>query len=94
MTNQPIDSINVKSFDHEMNFNFIHLEPGESQTYWLDMKELPKVDGDYLLTFKRNQTNKEVKRFGYFMNGYPLEKITKIQIGKDTVIIDQIFDDY
>jgi hypothetical protein len=58
------------------------------------MSELPKVDGDYLLTFKRNQNNKQIKRFGYFTNGYPLEEITKIQIEKDTVIIDQIFDDY
>ena len=94
MTDQSIDSINIKPFDHESNSNFIHLEPGESQVYWLEMTELPKVDGDYLLTFKRNQNNKQIKRFGYFTNGYPLEEITKIQIEKDTVIIDQIFDDY
>ena len=58
------------------------------------MTNLPKVDGDYLLTFKKNQANKEIKRFGYFTNGYPLEEITKIQIDKDTVLIDQIFDNY
>jgi hypothetical protein len=53
MTDQSIDSINIKPFDHESNSNFIHLVPGESQVYSLEMTELPKVDGDYLLTFKR-----------------------------------------
>lgn len=93
-TTHIIDSINIKSFDHKRNSQFINLEPGEIEIYWLDMTELPKVDGDYLLTFKRNRTNKVIKRFGYFTNGYPLEKLTKIQIEKDTVIIDQILDDY
>ncbi len=93
-TNFVIDSINIKSFDHERKSQFITLEPDQIETYWLDMTDLPKVDGDYLLTFKRNETSKELKRFGYFTNGYPLEKVTKIQIEKDTVIIDQIFDEY
>jgi hypothetical protein len=93
-TNHVIDSINIKSFDHERKSQFIKLEPDQTETYWLDMTELPKVDGDYLLTFKRNRTNKEIERFGYFTNGYPLEEVTKIRIEKDTVIIDQIFDDY
>ena len=93
-TNFIIDSINIKSFDHERKSQFIKLEPDQIETYWLDMTDLPKVDGDYLLTFKRNENSKELKRFGYFTNGYPLEKVTKIQIEKDTVIIDQIFDEY
>jgi hypothetical protein len=93
-TNYVIDSINIKSFDHERKSAFIKLEPDQTETYWLDMTELPKVDGDYLLTFKRNRTNKEIERFGYFTNGYPLEEVTKIRIEEDTVIIDQIFDDY
>jgi major membrane immunogen (membrane-anchored lipoprotein) len=93
-TNSVIDSVNIKSFDHLSNQSFITLKVGESKIYWLNMTNLPKVDGDYLLTFKKNQANKEIKRFGYFTNGYPLEEITKIQIDKDTVLIDQIFDNY
>ena len=93
-TNSVIDSVNIKSFDHLSNQSFITLKAGESKIYWLNMTNLPKVDGDYLLTFKKNQANKEIKRFGYFTNGYPLEEITKIQIDKDTVLIDQIFDNY
>lgn len=87
-----IDSINIKSFDHNDNPNWIKLKSGQNQLYWLDMTNLPKVDGDYLLTY-RDSVLKTV-RFGYFTNGFPLEKETNIKIKKDTVIIDQIYDDY
>lgn len=89
---QPIDSVNITSFDHEKNSNFISLQPGQSQIYWFDMTNLPAVDGDYLLTYK-DSTTKSI-RFGYFTNGAPLEKLTKIIIKQDTVIFDQIFNEY
>lgn len=71
-----IDSINIKSFDHERKSPFIRLGPDQIETYWLDMNELQWVDGDYLLTFKQKNTIKEIQRYGYFTNGYPLEKVT------------------
>ena len=40
-----------------------------------------------------NEENK-IKDFGYYTNGYPLEKITKIEIQGDTILIDQIFSSY
>lgn len=92
MTNETIDSINIKSFDHQRNSEFIKIKPGQMKTYWLDMTGIPKVDGDYLLTLKQENNHKEVTRFGYFTNGYSLEEVTKIRIEKDTIIIDQIFD--
>lgn len=87
-----IDSINIKTFDHNANPKWIKLKSGQNQLYWLEMTNLPKVDGDYLLTY-RDSILKTV-RFGYFSNGFPLEKVTNIIIKKDTVIIDQIYDDY
>ena len=92
-TGNSIDSINIISFDHQTNPNYLSLEPGQSQTYLLDMTDLPKVDGEYLLTYKGKEL-KVRKRFGYFTNGFPLEEVTKIKIQKDTVIIDKIYDDY
>ena len=50
-TQGTIDSINIKSFDHHSTPNYLKLEPGESQIYWLDMNDLPKVDGDWLIRF-------------------------------------------
>jgi hypothetical protein len=94
LSDQTIDSICVKSSNQDEQFNFIHLEPGEQKTYWLDMTGLPKQDGNYALTFKRNQPVKETKHFGYFTNGYPLEQLTVIRIEKDTVILDPSLEGY
>ncbi len=97
ITNQTanlIDSINIKAYDHQANPNYLKLESGQSKTYWLDMTDLPKVDGDYLLTYKDKKLINRRVRFGYFTNGFSLEKVTKINIQEDTVLIDQIYDDY
>tara|TARA_B100001778_G_scaffold317526_1_gene305287 strand:+ start:338 stop:712 length:375 start_codon:yes stop_codon:yes gene_type:complete len=93
-TNTTIDSINIKSFDHSPNENFITLEAGESKVYWLNMSNLPKVDGDYLLSYKQNKNSSKIKRFGYYTNGYPTEKLTEIEILGDSIIINPILDNY
>ena len=82
-----IDSINLKSYDHNQTSDYLKLQPGESKIYLMDMTDLPKVDGNYLLTYKIDKI-KMYERFGYFTNGYPLEDITIIIIEFDTVIID------
>lgn len=85
-----IDSISIKSFDHNLNTHYLKLKHGESQTYFLDMKDIPQVDGDYLLSFRINNKVQK-RRFGYFTNGSPLEQLTKIEIRKDTVIVNPFF---
>ncbi len=42
-TENTIDSINIKSFVHESNPNYLKLESRGTQIYWLDMKKLSKV---------------------------------------------------
>ncbi len=91
-TDTVIDSINIKSNDHENISDYIKLEKDEIKIYFMDMTDLPKVDGDYLLTYKPQNTGvSQFERFGYFTNGYPLEDITRIIIKTDTVIIEQIY---
>lgn len=91
-TNTVIDSINIKSNDHNNTSDFIKLEKDESKIYFMDMTDLPKVDGDYLLSFRPQNTGVvRFERFGYFTNGYPLEDVTKIIFETDTVIIDLIY---
>lgn len=53
-----------------------------------------KVDGNYQLSYKNDSDNFKEKSFGYFSNGLPLEEITKIEILKDTVIIESIYKEY
>ncbi len=91
LTDLNIDSINIKSSELEPTEFYLNLKPGEKTLYNFDMSDLPKVDGDYLLSYKIDNGIKQYERFGYFTNGYPLEEITKIYIKKDTVIIDQVF---
>ena len=91
LTEFKVDSINIKSSNHESSADFINLAPGEKEFYNMDMSKLPKVDGDYRLSYKMGNGMIKYERFGYFTNGYPLEEITNIFIDLDTVIIDQVF---
>lgn len=84
-TEGTIDSISISSFNHNFKTEYIKLEIGQSQTYWLDMNNLPEVDGSYRLTYKDSVINN--KNFGYFSNGYPMKTVTNITFEKDTVII-------
>ena len=72
---------------------FISLNPHETREYKADMTTVAKVDGSYQITF---QMNKEIKSqdFGYYTNGYPIEKLTKIEIEKDTLKFDFVFGNY
>lgn len=91
-TDLTIDSIKITAFQHPQNSNYIKLEPGQSQSYLLDMTALPKTDGSYLILYK-DAIHKKLQ-FGYYTNGVPLEKVTNIIIERDTVIVDPIFDTY
>ncbi len=94
-SNEKLDSVNIKSFDNSLSDKYIKIGVGETKTYFFDMSDLPKTDGSYLLSFKRGESeNVESERFGYYTNGYPTEKLTKIQIEKDTVIFEFISSDY
>lgn len=86
---------NIDSLKIEPNINltekYISLEQGETSSYQADMTSIPKTDGGYQISFLINK-QKETQVFGYYTNGYPLEKRTKIIIEKDTILIDQVFD--
>lgn len=89
-----IDSLNIKSSDHHQSAEYLQLKPGESKKYYMDMTDLPKTDGDYLLSYRLMGRKVQQKSFGYYTNGYPLEEVTKINIKSDTVIIDQVLKKY
>lgn len=44
----------MQIFDYKRSSNLIEPESGKSQMDWLGMTELPKIEGVYLLTFKKN----------------------------------------
>ncbi|HSC53007.1 MAG TPA: hypothetical protein VLC98_05290 [Phnomibacter sp.] len=74
---------------------FVTLKEGDSLTYYSNMTNLPKVDGAYLLSFKQKNTA-QLKNyvFGYYSNGFPVEKETRIEILTDTFLINQYYGNY
>lgn len=69
---------------------YISIKPDEKAEYKADMTGIPKNDGSYKLSYQQNGET-IIKNFGYYSNGYPSEKITKIEIQKDTLIFDMEF---
>ena len=88
---------NIDSLKIEPNISnvgkYISLKKGEKAEYKSDMTTIAKTDGDYQISFLVNGIIK-TQVFGYYTNGYPLERITKIKIEKDTILINQVFEKY
>ena len=59
----------------------------QHDTEWV-LKNLPSVDGDFVLKCQRNDENFN-KEFGYFTNGSLLDKSYVIHIENDTVKISK-----
>jgi hypothetical protein len=85
-----IDSLRIVPNGYESD-NFIFLNQGEKKEYLVDMSAIIKTDGDYKISFKPKEDSVITKVFGYYTNGYPLEKITRIIILSDTILINQEF---
>ncbi|WP_162428517.1 hypothetical protein [Pontibacter pudoricolor] len=83
-----LDPVRVKSEGHDHKTAKIKLQPGEARIYLMDMTDLPKVDGEYLLTYRFEKTGEKKTRFGYFTNGFQYEDTIKIFIKPDTVTFD------
>lgn len=83
-TNSIVDSLSI-SPSTGIKKNYISLLPKDSSEYFADMSGMPTQDGHYIISYKLN--GKRIARgFGYFTNGYPLEKEISLKIESDTVI--------
>ena len=63
--------------------------PNELIELRLDMTDIPKTDGNYIIEYCINDLN-VVRSFGYYSNGHPINNRYEIGIQKDTVIIKEI----
>lgn len=85
---QEIDSLKIESLS-DTNEKYISINPHETVNYELDMSGIAKTDGAYIISFKqKNKLN--TQKFGYYSNGQPLEKLTRIYIEKDTLTFEVI----
>lgn len=65
---------------------FSEIKIGDSIIYYSNMTNVPKVDGLYNLSFKKNKKLNNYN-FGYYTNGYPLEEYYRIEINPDIIIV-------
>jgi len=86
-----IDSLKIEPNISEIG-KFISLKKNKKAAYKSDMTTIAKTDGAYQISFLING-KKKTQIFGYFSNGYPSEIITKIEIEKDTILINQVFEE-
>ena len=62
---------------------------GKTESYRLDADRLPERDGSYFLRYRKaGKSSFEMKEFGYFSNGNPLEKTIRIIIRNDKALIN------
>lgn len=75
-----VDSLLVMPGDK----NYSKIKNNDSITYYSNMTNIAKVDGSYLLKFKKSDQQK-IYNFGYYSNGYPQEDYIRIVLLSDTV---------
>lgn len=66
------------------------LDPGDSMLYVSEMDNHPLVDGSYRLSYTSGGDRKGLV-FGYFSNGMPSERGTRILLRPDTVLIRHVY---
>ncbi|GAB7089701.1 hypothetical protein [Marinifilum fragile] len=92
-TNDRIDSLRIVPNGYESK-HYISLLPGETKKYDCDMTNIAKVDGDYQIDYKFESSDFISETFGYYTNGYPIEKLNKIEIKTNTLLFDAEFNSY
>jgi hypothetical protein len=86
-TNSRVDSLHIEPDEKPSHWS---LDPGDSMVYLSEMDKHPLVDGSYRLTFKFGGEKKGLA-FGYFSNGMPSERGTRILLRPDTVFIRHVY---
>jgi hypothetical protein len=88
-----IDSLVIEPTIINEKKKYISIKQSRKATYATDMTGIAKVDGAYSIFYVSND-KKKLFNFGYYTNGYPLEKKMSINIESDTILIYPEFEKY
>jgi hypothetical protein len=91
-TTHVIDSLSIFPNTNDKK-TYISIDPARSLVYKSDMTSGAKVDGAYKISFLINGNRRE-QFFGYFSNGSPQERLTKIGIENDTIIFEPVYTNF
>jgi hypothetical protein len=83
-----ISVVQIRTSDSIAKFGIKKLINNEKVSKFLNMEEVKKIDGNYIIEYKINDSTYE-KEFGYYTNGYPLESEINITINPSTILINQ-----
>lgn len=92
-SNTRIDSLRIIPSGYESDY-FISIASNKATEYIMDMTDIVKVDGDYQIDFIKDSNIRISKTFGYYTNGYPIEKLIQVKINNDTIIFDSELSNY
>ena len=85
-TKQTIDYLSLSTQEAQGKTEPTRIQMGASVDLKLDFKGVDKTDGGYKMKYKLSQSKDTlVSKFGYYTNGYPLEKAILIGIYADSV---------
>jgi hypothetical protein len=71
----------------------VNIKPSSQNRALLDMSNVIKVDGDYIIEIKTKGQNK-LKHYGYYTNGWPCEEKIDIYVTNDTIRYKPTLNDY
>jgi len=83
-TNKKIENLSIQP-DENLHHS-ISIAPQATIVFKTNMTYVSKEDGTYWLQFQWGDSTREIN-FGNYTNGYPVERITKIIIQSDTILI-------
>ena len=87
-----VDSLYIEPNQNRKN-KIINIGQNEEVDYQIDMSHVEKIDGLYQIFYKLND-EKKYRNFGYYTNGYPLGYPFKLNIKNDTIIVQEIHENY
>jgi|JI9StandDraft_1071089.scaffolds.fasta_scaffold840658_1 hypothetical protein len=98
------DRANIKMIvKNELQYNIEHMilkTTGGSELFYkdllpnelielrIDMTDIPKTDGHYIIEYYIKDSS-VVRHFGYYTNGYPINNRYDIRIQVDTILIKE-----
>ncbi|NPD44256.1 hypothetical protein [Lentimicrobium sp. S6] len=92
-TSSILDSVQIVPHGYKSE-NFIEIPAQSTRIFIADMSSTKRSDGHYHLSFLRGKGQMENIEFGYYTNGYLLEKKNKIIIEVDSIFIHPEHGDY
>jgi hypothetical protein len=80
-----VDSVVIATSGKDARVVIGHIEPDSSGTSFLDMTNVPPVDGNYYVSIIKGKNTFE-DHIGYYTNGFPTDKKIEIWLSpKDSV---------